>query len=277
MKNTLINHISVVVVTKNEALRIRDTLALLSMYFSDIHVVDSASTDDTAIISKGYGARVTNFNWNGQYPKKYGWCLDHLEGLKDWVLFVDADERVTPQLAQELGSKSLEGAGYFIRSRYIIDGRVLRFGLQNNKLCLLNRHKMKFPLLNDIDIEGMGEIEGHYQPVRRSYFAREKIGRLKGFMLHDAYSDMRSWAARHARYARWEAEMNRRWAWPQEPVLMRDILKSIFRYMPLRDYAAFLHSYILKLGFLDGVPGWKLAKSRYIYYRMIRQMERGVL
>lgn len=269
----LISHISVVVVTKNEAARIAACLASLNLYFADIHVVDSASSDDTAHIAKGYGVRVTNFVWNGHYPKKYEWCLDHLEGVQDWILFVDADEFVTPELVQELKERRPEGAGYFIRSRYKIEGEVLRFGLKNSKLCLINRHKMKFPHVPDLDIEGMGEIEGHYQPVRRSYFAREKIGRIKGMMVHDAYADMKGWAARHARYARWEAEMNKRDAWPLDPVGWRDFLKRMFRGLPRRDMLAFLHSYIIKGGFLDGRRGWILAKSRYLYYRMIHQIE----
>lgn len=271
-----ISHISAVVITKNEAARIGQCLAVLSKQFTDIHVVDSASTDDTAHIAKGYGARVTNFVWNGRYPKKYEWCLDHLEGVQDWILFVDSDEYVSDALAAELGRRSLEGAGYFIKSRYRIDGKVLRFGLRNNKLCLMNRHKMKFPHVNDLDVEGMGEVEGHYQPVRRSYFRKEKIGRMKGMMIHDAYADLKGWASRHARYARWEAEMNRRGAWPHDPVFWRDILKRLFRDLPRRDVLAFLHSFILKAGFLDGQRGWMLAKSRYVYYRMIRQMEQTV-
>jgi glycosyltransferase involved in cell wall biosynthesis len=271
--NKVITAISVVVITKNEAARLGDCLRSLNQYFSDIHVVDSASTDETAHIAKSYGARVTQFNWNGRYPKKYEWCLDHLEGVQDWILFVDADEFVTPELARELSGINLKGAGYFIRSRYKLDGKVLRFGLKNNKLCLINRHKMKFPHINDLDIEEMGEVEGHYQPVRRSYFARERIGRLKAMMVHDAYADMRGWAARHARYARWEAKMNSRDAWPLDPVIWRDYLKRAFRGLPRRDILAFIHSYIIKAGFLDGRRGWMLAKSRYIYYRMIRQIE----
>ncbi len=265
----VINWLSVIIVTRNEEKRIAHALKPLSTEFSDIRVIDSNSEDETARIAKGFGARVTGFTWNKAYPKKYGWCLENIVDAKDWVLFVDADEILTPELISELRDLKPEGAGYFIRSRYRIKGKLLKFGLTNNKLCLLNRHKMKFPTVNDLDIEGMGEIEGHYQPVRRNYFKKEKIGRLKNIMIHDAYSDEAAWLRKHERYAKWEAEMNRRNIWPRDPSLMRDMLKAVFRNMPLRPLSAFLHSYIFKLGILDGFRGFKLARSRYLYYRMI--------
>lgn len=270
----MIGHITVIIITKNEEARIAEALRPLSTEFSDIRVVDSNSTDNTVKIARGFGAKIIPFSWNGQYPKKYGWCLEHIADAKEWILFVDADEIVTPALIAELQNLKLQGAGYFIRARYRMHGRILKFGLVNNKLCLINRHKMKFPPVNDLDIEGMGEIEGHYQPVRRNYFKKEKIGTLKSTMIHDTYSDEKAWLARHERYAGWEAEMNRRNAWPRDPSFIRDMIKTIFRALPMRPLTAFLHSYILKAGFLDGWYGFKLARSRYLYYRMIEKLMR---
>lgn len=269
----MISHISVIVLTKNEEKRIARCLKPLSTEFSDIRVVDSASDDDTVRIAKGFGAQVSDFHWNGKYPKKYQWSLEYLDGLNDWVLFVDADEIVTPELIAELDGLSLQGAGYYIPSRYSVDGQVLRYGLVNKKLCLLNRHKMIFPVVNDLDIAGgVGEIEGHYQPVRRNYFRQEKIGGLRSFMIHEALEDERTWVRKHERYAHWEAEMDRRAAWPHDPSMVRHVMKSVFKALPWRSGIAFLHSYIWRLGVLDGKAGFKLAKSRYLYYRRITQI-----
>ena len=262
--------ITVVVVTKNEAERIQACLLALKD-FGQIIVVDSQSDDDTQALAKKHGAEVRDFQWNGRYPKKRQWCLDHLKFKYDWVFFVDADEIVTPNLVVELRVVEFGDrcAGYFVRGQYVFQGRVLKFGLKNNKLALINRHKMEFPVVDDLDIEGMWEIEGHYQPVLKDGFQGLRIGQLSSPLLHYAYEDADSWRSRHERYARWETMMNRRYAWPDENSGYRSVLKHVFRALPFRDVIAFLHCYVLKFGFLDGVAGYHFAKSRYRYYRMI--------
>lgn len=272
----MISHISVVIITRNEEKRIARALKPLSTEFSDIRIVDSASDDATARIARGFGAQITDFHWNGRYPKKYQWCLENLEGLNDWVLFVDADEVVTPDLVAELGRLRPVGAGYMIGARYSVGGKVLRHGIVNRKIALVNRHKMMFPVVNDLDIkDGASEVEGHYQPQRRPYFRREKIGRLSGEMVHFSLEDEKDWVRKHERYAHWEAEMNRRHAWPRDPFWPRQIAKLIFRMLPFRPLIAFFHSYVWKLGFLDGRGGLKLARSRYLYYGRIGQISRA--
>ena len=162
-------------------------------------------------------------------------------------------------------------AGYFVRGRYVRGGDVLCYGLQNNKLALFNRHKMSYPVVDDLDIEGMGEIEGHYQPVPHDEQA--EIGQLFNYLIHDAYGaeNDAAWAERHRRYARWEAAMNARGAWPIDPVAGRQSMKSLFKRMPLwlRPIVAFMHCYIMRFGFLDGGQGFLFARDRYRYYKMI--------
>ena len=78
-------NISVVIITKNEEQRLPECLKALRAHFSDLWVVDSNSTDRTAEIARSFGARVVDFKWDGAYPKKYGWCLTHLEDAADWM------------------------------------------------------------------------------------------------------------------------------------------------------------------------------------------------
>jgi glycosyltransferase involved in cell wall biosynthesis len=258
--------ISVIVVTKNEAPRIGRCLAALTD-FNEVVVVDSASGDQTKSIAEEYGARVVDFVWNGRYPKKRQWCLDTLDLRNDHIFFVDADEVVTAALAAEIRMLDWRCAGYFVRGRYVVDGKILRFGLQNNKLALLDRRKMEFPVVDDLDLPGMGEIEGHYQPVPKPAHADEKIGQVKESLLHYAYENESAWSARHHRYAAWERGMNARRAWPQDG----RFIKKIFRIIPLKATAAFAYGYIFKRGFLDGSSGLKFAQSRYRYYRMTKE------
>lgn len=262
--------ITAIVVTKNEEQRIGRCLEHLKD-FSEIIVVDSCSHDRTAELAKSHGADLIDFNWNGAYPKKRQWCLDHLKIKNDLVFFIDADEIVTGALIEALRSTNLdECAGYFITGRYIWGDKALKFGLRNNKLALLNRHKFVFPVIDDLDAPGMGEIEGHYQPILKPAYAREKIGSIKTPLDHYACESPESWEERHKRYAAWERHMNAHTLWPADPSPFRQNLKRLFRAMPMRPLAAFLHSYLLKGGLLDGKAGLSFALSRYRYYRMIK-------
>lgn len=260
--------VSVIVVTKNEECALPECLEALGR-FDDVRVVDSNSSDKTCAVAEKYGARVENFSWNGSYPKKRQWCLDHLNLKYSYVFFVDADEVVPSALVDEIARLEWGKAGYFVSGCYVFEGRVLKHGLRNNKLALFDRGKIEFPVVDDLDIDGMGEIEGHYQPVLKPEYAREKIGQLHTPLLHAAYQNAQDWEGRHYRYARWEAGMNVRGAWPVDPKPWRQFLKTVFRVMPYRNIAAFLHCYIFKLGLLDGFAGYRFACSRARYYQMI--------
>ena len=102
--------------------------------------------------------------------------------------------------------------------RYVVDDKVLRHGLCNNKIALFDRRAMCFPVVNDLGLPGMGEIEGHYQPCLKSETRSQKIGSFKNHLLHEAYGSREQWTARHLRYAAWEAGMNARNSWPVDPV-----------------------------------------------------------
>jgi len=263
--------LSVLVVTKNEQRNIKRCLEALHD-FGEVIVVDSASADNTQKIAADCGIAVVDFNWSGTYPKKRQWCLDNLKLQFDWVFFVDADEVVTQALCGEIRSMFETGppyAGYFVKGRYHWQGRDLKCGLKNNKLCLIDRRKIAFPVVEDLDMPGMGEIEGHYQPALKQAYKDEKIGQLKNVVSHYACEDSDSWLKRHERYADWEAAMNKKQAWPEETGVGRKLAKKCFRFLPFRPILAFLHSYVLKGGLLDGRAGFDFARSRGRYYQMI--------
>lgn len=262
--------ITAIVVTKNEEEAIERCLISIQN-FDEIVVGDSNSTDSTAVIARNLGAKVVPFTWNGQYPKKRQWCLDNLDLKYERVFFVDADEEVTGALENEIRDLDWECDAYFVKGRYVIGGKPLHFGLLNNKLCLFDCTKVSFPVVDDLYIVGMGEIEGHYQP-----FVQEgaRVGQLRYPLRHHAYEDQERWAGRHERYANWEAQMMKREAYPKDPVAVREMMKQVFRVLPFRDVFAFLQSYILKQGFLDGKAGYEFARSRAKYYRLVSDFKR---
>ena len=259
--------VSVVICARNEEARMAACLTALKN-FDEVIVVDSGSTDNTVAVAQSLGAQVMPFSWDQQYPKKRQWCLDQLTLKHDWIFFVDADEIVTTALADEIRDimAAPDCDGYFVDGLYVIEGRVLTHGIKNSKLVLFHRRQFRFPVVNDLDLPGMGEMEGHYQPVAVD---AATIGRLKVPMLHYAYNSGESWQSRHQRYAQWEAGMNARHAWPVDPLPHRQRIKEIFRALPCRGLIAFAHSYIVKCGFMDGRAGFGLALDRYRYYVMV--------
>ena len=268
--------VSVIVMTLNEQANIAACLDTVT-HFDQVFVVDSGSNDDTALIAAQRGATVVPFTWNGRYPKKKQWCLDQLPFRHDWVFFVDTDERLTPALVAEIADLFRSGPerhGYFIEGRYVFLGRVLRFGLRNRKLAFFDRRVASFPPCDDLSVSRMWEVEGHYQPKIEG-----TIGRLAAPMLHADDKPLFAWFERHNRYSDWEAELEEsgaldRLAEAENP--KRRFLKRLFRGLPLRPFAAFLHSYVVKLGFLDGAAGLHFALARSFYYWQIGLKRRAL-
>ncbi len=261
--------VSVLIVTRNEERNLARCLAALEA-FDEIIVVDSASSDATADIARSYGVQVVPFAWNGRYPKKRQWCLDTLTLKHERVFFVDADEEVTPALCAEIENLDWSRGGYFVCGVYVMKGRPLYHGLKNSKLCLFDRRVMEFPVVDDLSIAGMGEMEGHYQPVFKKGL-KGRTGKLKNPLLHHAMEDSGRYRERHESYALWERQMRSANAYPADPSFCRRVVKSIFARIPMRPAAAFIHSYVLCKGFMMGRDGFDFAKSRFDYYRLIER------
>ena len=261
--------VSVIVMTRNEASNIVACLDS-ARDFSERFVVDSASRDGTAELAATAGARVVPFCWNGRYPKKKQWCLSHLPFGHDWVLFLDADECLTPELTAEIAALMTAGprhAGYFIIGTMSFLGRRLRFGAQNHKLALLDRRRAHFEDCPDLDVAAMWEVEGHYQPRLDG-----PAGRLKAPLRHEDAKPVFAWLERHNRYSDWEAALRRDGrllAMAAGETPRRRFLKGLADRAPARPLLAFLHSYLWRLGFLDGRAGFHYALARAFYYWQI--------
>lgn len=262
--------VTAIVVTKNEGENLSHCLLPLMPLFQRVIVVDSGSTDDTMQIAKSMGAEFLPYTWNGKYPKKRQWCLENIYGLGQWVFFIDADEVASPQLLREMNllfARKPQADGYFVRGRYMWMNRLLRFGMTNNKLCLFKRDAFAFPVVNDLDLPGMGEIEGHYQPV--AIRDDVKIGQLDHPVIHHNRKGRGEWLERHERYAQWESRMILRDAFPVDPVSWRQEVKVLTRAAWFRPWLFFLYSYVVRFGFLDGVPGLDYAAARAGYTRKV--------
>src|SRR6202167_2853041 len=138
--------VSVIVAVRNEARNLPRCLECLRD-MGEVYVVDSQSTDNTVEIARSFGAKVVQFHYQGGWPKKRQWAMNTLPLAFDWILLLDADEALTPELAEEMRAAIRDPAidGYFILLRTWFLGRVLRHGdVGFWKLSLFRRGKGRF-------------------------------------------------------------------------------------------------------------------------------------
>jgi glycosyltransferase involved in cell wall biosynthesis len=252
--------LSVALITRNEAANLPRTLASVR-WANEIVVVDSGSTDATLAIARAAGVRVFEEPWKGFAAQKNS-AIAHASG--DWILSLDADEEVSPELAQEiqvlLAGEPAFSAYRIPRLNHFL-GRPLRHGgyWPDPKLRLFRRGAAHFadrPVHETMQMIGqiMGQADG-------------PVGRLKGPLIHHCYPTLSDYIEHTNRYSSIAAEAlvasgrtGHSWLWLAWNAL-------------LNPAATFLYNYAFRLGFLDGRAGllqhinhsvyihWKFAKA----------------
>lgn len=265
--------LSVLIPVKNEEGNLRACIE--SARFADeIVVVDSNSTDRTREIAESMGARVVDFNWNGQFPKKKNWALAHLPWKHEWIFILDADERITPALAAEitilLSQPALSATGFYVNRRFwFIDGWLNHCGYYPSWNLRLFRHAAgRYEQLDQIAATGSGDNEVHEHVLLAG-----PAGHLKQDMEHYAFPTVAIWVEKHNRYSNWEASLlNSDQARADassgriDPVLSRKRrLKRRAARLPFRPTLRFFYHYVWKRGFLDGYRGLVFCRLMAIY------------
>lgn len=262
--------ISVLIPTLNESRNIAECIASVK-WADEIVLVDSGSRDNTCEKARAAGARVVDFKWNGQFPKKKNWALANVDLKNEWVLILDADERITPELAAEIQSelKAPEADGYFLNRRFIfLDKWIRHCGYYPSWNLRLFRHALgRYEKLHAGNTSS-GDNEVHEHVVLNG-----KSKYLQQDMLHFAYPDIFTWMEKHNRYSNWEAEIENQALNSSDATGLigqelanRRKLRVLSRKLPFRPTLRFLYSYIWKHGFLDGYEG-------YVFCRLIATYE----
>ncbi len=241
------------IVCMNEEDRIRECLE--SVRFADeIVVVDSGSSDNTVSIAREYTERVLHHHWPGMRGQRE-WAAGQCS--HEWVLSLDADERVSPELRAEIESvlarPRLEASGFTMPRKTFYQGRWILHGgwYPDRKLRFYRREAARFLGRDPHDaIEVEGEVEA-----------------LRGDLLHYTYRDLDHHARRLVSHALVNAESKRE---AGQRFAMSDLL--------LRPPFAFFKSYVIKLGLLEGMPGFLIASMMGYYtflkYARMWEMER---
>lgn len=265
--------LSILIPTLNEAANLRDCIASAADA-AEIVVVDSGSTDDTCAIARELGARVVPFAWNGRLPKKKNWALEHVDWQHEWVFILDADERLTPPLVDELRQLLANPRpgidGYYVNRRFwFLDGWLRHCGYYPSWNLRFFRHALgRYETLPEVEDTGSGDNEVHEHVKLDSPPAY-----LRGELDHYAFPTLSIWIEKHNRYSNWEAKVDASAAATGEataarisPELARKRrLKQLARRLPFRPTLRFLYHYVFRLGFLDGYRGFVFCRLMGFY------------
>ena len=268
--------VSVLIPAKNEQANLPACLTSIQRA-DEVFVVDSQSNDRSVEIAKNYGASVVQFYFDGRWPKKKNWSLDNLPFRNEWVLIVDCDERITPELWEEIASaiQNVEYNGYYLNRRVFFLGQWIRHGgkYPDWNLRLFKHKQGRYENLHTEDIPNTGDNEVHEHVVLTG-----KVGYLKNDMVHEDFRDIYHWIERHNRYSNWEAGvyLNLLTAKNEsdtiganlfgDAVQRKRFLKKVWVRLPFKPTLRFILFYIIQRGFLDG-------KAGYIYARLLSQYE----
>jgi glycosyltransferase involved in cell wall biosynthesis len=270
--------LSVLIPVKNEGANLGACLA--SVTFADeIVVVDSASTDGTREIAASAGARVVQFEWNGRFPRKKNWALENIPWRHEWVMIIDADERITLELEKQIRDaiRRNDADGFYLNRRFwFLGGWVNHCGYFPSWNLRLFRHRLgRYEQIEISDSAQSGDNEVHEHVLldgRAEY--------LPAPMEHYAFPDVASFIEKHNRYSTWEAAARGQLCQGTSRKTLRATpfgtaaerkrwLRRLSMSLPCRPALRFLYHYIFQQGFRDGYRGWALCRLLAWYERMI--------
>lgn len=243
--------LTVAVLTKNEEKNILDVIANAKLVTDKVLIVDSGSTDRTVELAKEAGARVVYRAWDNDFAAQRNFGQEQAETR--WILFLDADERLNEELAQDILRvvKEDKPALYRFARRNSAFGRDFRYGVLGPDA--VNRLYPK--------AQGIWEGKVH-EGVKTSL----PIITLKGYLKHYTYADFEQYNAKMNQYSTIGAKNN----------FEKGKRASVIGDMLFRPIFAFLKMYFLKLGILEGWLGFVLCLN-YANYTLSKYVKLKLL
>lgn len=231
--------ISALILAKNEEKNIADCISSIS-FADEIIVLDDLSTDKTVEIASRLGAKVISHAMAGDFGGQQTFAIK--QAAHDWIFFLDADERVSPELAQEIKAtiERNERVAYWIkRVNKFRNNKALHGVLRPDYVCRL------------LPAKG-SRVEGYVHPVIIHPYPNRK---LKNIMYHYTYDNWDQYFGKFNHYTKLAADKYKKEG--KKVSFLFDIV--------LRPIWAFFNTYILQRGFLDGKLGWILSVNHCFY------------
>ncbi|WP_108815401.1 glycosyltransferase family 2 protein [Loktanella sp. Alg231-35] len=256
--------LTVIILTRNEARHISRAIASVRDVATRVLVVDSGSADDTVVLAKSAGATVLTHTWT-THAAQFNWALGQIAGASGWVLRLDADEVLTPELAAEIATGLPDVAGLYLRRRIWFMGQPVRFG-------------GVFPVrVMRLFRNGAGRCEDRW--MDEHIVVKGPTSVLKGELIDDNKNPLDWWIAKHNRYASREVIdiLNARYdllpntSDPQQGGLKRWLKVRVYGRLPagFRAGLYFFYRYVLRFGFLDGPQARAFHVLQGFWYRYL--------
>ena len=261
--------LTAIILTKNESKNIVPCLESIKGFAKRVVVVDSGSTDDTVELAKNNGAEVF-YNRFEYYAKQFNWGIDNTGITTKWILRLDADERFTPKLCQELEillkkHEDDDVNGFTMEAWLYFLGKRLNYGASKKRKMMIFKN-------------GVGRIEDRKRDAH-SILSSGKSVALKERFIHHDFKDIDSFITKYNWYA--TREMQDYVAYEQgysEEIQTDKKIQStrkkkfgIYYKAPMfiRAWLWFIYNYIFRLGFLDGKEGFIFHYLECYWYRYL--------
>lgn len=265
--------ISVVILSHNEERHISRAIRSVAAVASQVLVVDSGSSDRTTEVAEALGALVLRHPFVNQ-AAQFNWALDNAPITSDWIMRLDADEVIEPDLATEIA-----------RKLPLLPSDVVAVNLKRKHVFMDRwiRHGGRWPLvLTRIWRRGHARVENRWMDEHVIVTGGSTVTFEGGFADHNL-NDLTVFTEKHNRYATREAvdALNQRHAlFPRDETLAdqrsqasvrRRVKERVYNKLPFPFAATsyFLYRYILQLGFLDGMPGLIYHFLQGFWYRFL--------
>lgn len=268
--------LTVIILTYNEEQHLARCLESASQLTPNIVVVDCFSTDRTVEIAQSFGATVLQRAWDGSHSTQVNWALDQLSQLSiqtEWVMRIDADEVLTPELVSQIQSTlptvgpQINGVSCIRKMNF--QGKLIRFGgVGKNRVMRLFRY-------------GFGQSESRWMDEHIKVEGQTIA--LSGAMIDDNLRSLAWWIEKHNGYSSREAVdlLNLEYQFAQQNSvaaldnssigMKRWAKENIYAKLPggARSIAYFIWRYVFMLGFLDGGRGTQFHFLQALWYRYL--------
>ncbi len=272
--------LTIVIPVKNEEINLPLCLENVKN-FEHAVIVDSGSTDRTLDVAQQFGREVVQFKWDGKFPKKRNWLLRNYTFKTPWVLFLDADERITEKWRCEAGivladalNSSIDAFSCYYDNWFM--GRVLRHGDAMRKTAILRVGAGEYERIEENAWSKL-DMEIHEHLV-----VKGEVGEIMARMEHYDKRSLESHWKKHEQYADWEANRYRALLTEVGDIQSSDKLtkRQKMKYKLIEKWyfsvLYFVASYILKKGLLDGYAGYCFARFKARYFALVRQKIRDL-
>jgi len=266
MKNSSSAALTVVILTYNEEVNIRQALDNVVGWADEIIIFDSFSTDKTLEIAAGYPVKVFERKFDN-YARQRNYAIKEIPKKHDWMLFLDADEFLTEDLKKEISEVLADGApefdGFYLKRRFYFMGKWIRYGgyypVQLLRLFRYAKASCQRDINEHIHVKG-------------------EVGKLKHDFVDANQKDFTHWLDKHNRYSSFEAlqfqESHAAIAsfWGNRTERRQWIRQNIWnKLLPplIRPFLYFFYRYFLRLGFLDGRTGFVYHFMHGLVYRFM--------